>query len=102
MENLRKILILLKEQQVVNGNSIIPILIVITVLVFEKRKEKLSFKRLYIELPEFSDVSLKKHLRNLVDSELLEVISSKIDLRSKTISSTQKLRLLEKKISELI
>ena len=102
MENLRKILILLKEQQVVNGYSIIPILIVITVLVFEKRKEKLIFKRLYTELPEFSDVSLKKHLRNLVDSELLEVISSKIDLRSKTISSTQKLRLLEIKISELI
>ena len=102
MEKLRKTLILLKEQQVINGNSILPVLIVNTTLMFEKRKEILSLKRLYVELPQFSDVSLKKHLRNLVSSHFLEILNSKIDLRSKTISSTEKLRLLEIKICDIL
>ncbi len=101
MEILSAILILLQEEKVQEGNSLISILIIITVLNFEKNNVELSLKRLYLELGQFSDVTIRKDINRLCKDKLLSIETPEDDLRTKILSSTSRLKSIELKIDKL-
>ena len=102
MEKLKKILILLKEEMLQEDNSMLPMLIIINTLVYEYKNEELNLKKLYLELPYYSGVSIKKHLRKLSSNDFIALTTSVTDARSKSITSKQRLKILENKIQEIM
>ncbi len=77
------------------------ILILITVLDFEKRNIELSLKKLYLELGQFSDVTIRKDLNRLSKAQLLNIETPSDDLRSKIITSSPQLKSIELRIANL-
>ncbi|SMC45609.1 hypothetical protein SAMN06296008_1053 [Polynucleobacter kasalickyi] len=77
------------------------ILILITVLDFEKRNIELSLKKLYLELGQFSDVTIRKDLNRLSKAQLLNIETPSDDLRSKIITSSPRLKSIELRIANL-
>ncbi len=102
MEILSAILLLLQEEKVQDGSSIISILILITILDFEKKNKELSLKKLYLELGQFSDVTIRKDLNRLSNDKLIKIETTKDDLRIKILSSTPRLKSIELKINNLV
>ncbi|WP_084283166.1 hypothetical protein [Polynucleobacter kasalickyi] len=101
MEILTAILRLFREEKVQEGNSMLSILILITVLDFEKRNIELSLKKLYLELGQFSDVTIRKDLNRLSKAQLLNIETPSDDLRSKIITSSPRLKSIELRIANL-
>ncbi len=102
MEILSAILLLFQEEKVQDGSSIISILILITILDFEKKNKELSLKKLYLELGQFSDVTIRKDLNRLSNDKLIKIETTKDDLRIKILSSTPRLKSIELKINNLV
>lgn len=92
---------LFREEKVQEGNSMLSILILITVLDFEKRNIELSLKKLYLELGQFSDVTIRKDLNRLSKAQLLNIETPSDDLRSKIITSSPRLKSIELRIANL-
>ena len=102
MEILSAILLLFQEEKVQDGSSIISILILITILDFEKKNKELSLKKLYLELGQFSDVTIRKDLNRLSNDKLIKIETTNDDLRIKILSSTPRLKSIELKINNLV
>ena len=101
MEKLKAVLLLFREEKVQEGNSVLSILILITTLTFEKKNIDLTLKNLYLELGQFSDVTIRKDLNRLCLGGFLTLEVRKKDLRTKVIKSTQRLKEIESKIADL-
>jgi hypothetical protein len=101
LEKLKAVLLLFREEKVQEGNSVLSILILITVLTFEKKGNDLTLKNLYLELGQFSDVTIRKDLNRLFMGGFLNLEVRKKDLRTKIISSTPRLKEIESKIADL-
>ena len=80
----------------------ISILILITILDFEKNNTELSLKKLYLELSQFSDVTIRKDLNRLSKGKLISLETPKDDLRIKILTSTPRLKSIELKINKLV
>ena len=102
MEIISAILLLLQEEKVQDGSSIISILILITILDFERKNNELSLKKLYLELGQFSDVTIRKDLNRLWNDKLIKIETPKDDLRIKILSSTPRLKSIELKVNNLV
>ena len=73
------------------SNSIISLMIVLTVLDYYEKNEELCFKKLYSSLHFFSDVGIKNHLVRLNQNEWVMVMKSTRDTRLKLIHPSEKL-----------
>jgi hypothetical protein len=102
LEIISAILLLLQEEKVQDGSSIISILILITILDFERKNKELSLKKLYLELGQFSDVTIRKDLNRLCNDKLIKIETPKDDLRIKILSSTPRLKSIELKVNNLV
>lgn len=73
------------------SSSLIPLLVICTILHFDETGDDLTLKTLYSRLYMFSDVGVKNHLSNLKRKGWIHIKISKSDRRVKCIFGTKKL-----------